>query len=93
MNGTQLQNFHFALAVRRNHDRSVAYFLVEQGAANRRTGRNFARREIGFFAGDQLVLDLFVLVVVVNLDSRAQPHLVVGNIIHVNQREIAHAFA
>ena len=53
----------------------------------------FPEAKVGLFAGHQLVLNFFVLVVVVNPDSRSQTHLVAGDVVHVDQREVAHAFA
>src|SRR5215475_547189 len=84
VNGSKAENFHLAIAVRRDHDRRVPYFFVQQRAANRRGGGNLSRGDVRLLAGDQVVLPFLVLGVVVNLDRRPQSDLVPGNVIHVD---------
>src|SRR5579862_193308 len=66
VNGSQVKNFHLAIAIGSDHDRAVSHFLIQQGAADWRTGRNLARGYIRLFAGHQLVLDLRILGAVID---------------------------
>ena len=93
MDGDQTQNFQLALAVGRDHGGLVADFLVEQGAANGRSGRDLARAYVGLFAGHQLVFDFFILGAVVDLDRGTQPHLVLGDVVHVGQGQVGETLA
>jgi hypothetical protein len=63
--------------------------LIQQRPANRRSGRDFPVRDIRFLASDQLVFDLFALIVVVDFDGRAQADFVPGNIVHVRERQVS----
>src|SRR5450755_54560 len=66
VDGSEVQNFHIAVALRGDDDRAVSDFLVEQGASNRRTGRYFSGGYVRLFAVHQLVLDFRVLRIVID---------------------------
>ena len=77
----------------RDDDDFVADFFVQQRAADGRGGGDFSGGYVGFFAGDELVFDFFVLGAVVNLDGRSQAHFVVGDVVHVDHGEVGEALA
>src|SRR5438445_8087372 len=76
VNRSKAQYFQLAIAVRSHDHSAVADFFVQQGPANRRSGRNFAGRHIRLFAGHDVVHDFLILGAVVNLYCRTQPHFV-----------------
>src|ERR1700689_2743073 len=84
VNGAEAEDFQFALAIGGDYDDFVPYLHIEERAADRRRGRNMSRGHVGLFAGHQLVLHLFVLGAVENLDGGTEAHFVVGNVGHVD---------
>src|SRR6266567_4236087 len=89
VNGAQAQDFQFALAVWRNYIRGISNLLIQQGATDRRGGRNFAGSHVRLLAGHDVVLDLLILGTVVNLYRRAEANFILGNIIHVDHGKIS----
>ena len=75
-----------------SHDRRrIANFLIQQGATDRRGGRDSSRGHVGLFAGHQLVFHFFILGAVENRHHRAQANFILGNIVHVDQRQVSQA--
>ena len=93
MNSGQAQDFEFALAIGSDHGGFVAYLFIQQRLADRRCSRNFSASHIGFFAGNELVFDLFILRAVVDLDGGTETNFVLGDVVHVGQREVGEALA
>src|SRR6266849_5488209 len=67
VDGGELQDLQFAIAVGGNDLGAVSNFLVEQASADGRSGRDFAGSYVGFFGGHERVLDFLFLGGVVNL--------------------------
>src|SRR5436189_4502615 len=57
VDSSKAQYFQLAIAVRSHDHSAVADFFIQQGPANRRSGRNFAGCHIRLFAGHDVVLD------------------------------------
>ena len=93
VDGAELQDFQFALAVGADYDYFVADFLIQQGAADGRGGGNFSGGYVGLFAGHQLVFHFFVLGVVENLDRRAEADAVAGDVVDVDHAQVGEALA
>src|SRR5579863_2203123 len=93
VDGGQLQDFELAFAVGRIHDHFIADFLVEQGAANGGSGRNFSGRDVGFLAGDDLIFHLLILGIVVHLYRGTEANSVLGDVVHVDHGEVGEALA
>ena len=68
-------------------------FLLSRHAADGRGRGNFSRRDVGFFAGDQLVLHFLVLGAVEDLDGGTEAHFIVGDVVHVDHRQVGEALA
>ena len=93
VHGGELQDLHFAASAGCNDHGDVADFLVQQGAPDRRGGRDFAGGHIGLFAGHQLVFHFFVLGAVEDGHGRAEADFILGDIVHVDQRQVGEALA
>src|SRR5262245_50429683 len=89
VDGHELQDFELAGAVRRGHRDFIAFFLVQELAADRRRGGNKALLRVGVFRHDELVLE-FVFVLT-DGDARAETGLAVRNAVDVHERDLAHA--
>ena len=68
-------------------------FFVEQGASDWARRRDFSGCHVGFFACNQLVLHLFILGVIKNLDGGTKAHFVVGDVVHVDHGQIGEPLA
>ncbi len=67
----------------------VAFFLVENGAADRRGGGNHPLLRVRVFRHDELVDDRLAALRA-EMHRRSEPRLVVRNAIHVHERDLAH---
>src|ERR671936_974006 len=90
---SKTQYFQLAIAIRSDDDRGVPDFLIQQGPANRRSSRNFPGGHVRLFAGYDVVLDVFILSTVVNLDRRTQANLVLRDIVHVDHGKVGEPLA
>jgi hypothetical protein len=91
VNGGELEDFEFALAVGGDDGGDVADFFAEQGAADGGGGGDEAFGDVGLFACDELVGELFVFSAVEDDDRGAEADLVVGDVVEVDHGEFAHA--
>ena len=91
MDGGELEDLEFALAVGGDDGGDVADLFAEQGAADGGGGRDEALGDIGLFAGDELVGELFFLGAVEDDDGGAIADFVAGDVIEVDHGELAHA--
>ncbi len=93
VDGAELQDFQGALAIGRVHDGFVSDLLVKERATDGAGSRNFPSGDVRFFAGDELVFDLFFFGAVVDLDGRAESHAVVGNVVHIDHGQVGEPLA
>ncbi len=93
VDGAEFQDFEFALAVGSYYRCLVPYLLIKEGASDGAGGRNLSCGYVRFFAGHQLVFDLFPLGVVVDLDGRSETDPIVGDIVHVDHGQFSEALA
>jgi len=91
MDGGEFEDFEFALAVGGDHGGGVADLFAEEGAADGAGGGDEALGDVGLFAGDELVGDLFVLGAVEDDDGGAVADAVAGDVVEVDHGELAHA--
>ena len=93
MHGGELQDFHFAASAGCDDHGDVANFLIQQGAPDRRGSGDLAGGHIGLFASHQLVFHFFILGAVENRHGRAETNFILGDIVHVDQRQVGQALA
>src|SRR6267378_6779765 len=87
VNGTEGQNLHLPFAIGSDKDGGFSDFLVEQGTADGRRGRNPPGGDVGLLAGHQLVFDFLILGIVEDLYGGTQSHFVAGDVVHVDHGE------
>src|SRR5579884_4525962 len=80
VDGHELQNLQFPLPSRSNDFDNVTRLLTHQALSDWRGSRNLATRHIGLFTGDQRVLDLLFLCIVINFDYGTEGDTIFGNI-------------
>src|ERR1700677_3419946 len=90
VNGGQLENLQLPFAVWSHNRSDVSDLLTDQSPADGRRGGDQALVHVGFFAGDQLVGDLFVFGDVEDHYRGAKCNPVLGNIGQVDQGEFPH---
>src|ERR1700722_18466069 len=90
VNGGELENLQLTLAVRSHNRRNISDLLAYQTTADGRSGGDQALIHVRFFAGDQLVSDLFVFGDVEDHYRGAKRNPVPGDIGQVDQGEFPH---
>jgi len=91
VDGGEFENFEFAFAVGCDYGGGVADFFAQQGAADGGCGGDEALGDVGLFANDELVGDLFVLGGVEDDDGGAEADTVAWDVVEVDHGELAHA--
>lgn len=92
MDGGEFEDLQLAFAAGGDYGSHVADLLADEGAPDGGCGGDEAVGDVGFFAGDELVLDFFFFGVIEDEDGGAEGDFVVRDIGEVDEGELGHAF-
>ncbi len=91
VNGGELEDLEFALAVGGDDGGGVTDLLAEKGAADGRGGGDKALGDVGLFAGDELVAEFLVFGGIEDHYRGAKADLIARDVFEVDHGELAHA--